>query len=101
MILIHGLVWIRDGTGTGPDFGPAGRPATGRSILFFSYFFILKYSKFLVDLNRISQRMHKDPLVEADYINYDYLETKSVPRQILDRPVRSGLTFLDRYRYRS
>ncbi len=40
-----------------------------------------------MDLNRISQRIHKDPLVEADYINYDYLETKSVPGQILDRSV--------------
>jgi hypothetical protein len=43
--------------------------------------------------------MHKDPLIEADYINYDYLEAKSVPGQILDRPVRSGLTCLDRYWY--
>jgi hypothetical protein len=31
--------------------------------------------------------MHKDLLIEADYINYDYLEAKSVPGQILDRPV--------------
>ncbi len=31
--------------------------------------------------------MHKDPLIEADYMNDDYLEAKSVPRQILDRPV--------------
>ncbi len=50
-----------------------------------SYFFYIKYSKFLVNLNRISQRMHIDPLIEADYINYDYLEAKSVPGQILDR----------------
>jgi hypothetical protein len=45
--------------------------------------------------------MHKDPLIEAVYIKYDYLEAKSVPGQILDRLVRSGLTSLDRYRYRS
>ncbi len=45
--------------------------------------------------------MHEDPLIEADYMNYDYLEAKSVPEQILDRPVRSGLTCSDGYRYRS
>ena len=45
--------------------------------------------------------MHKDPLIEADYINYDHLEAQSIPEQILDRPVRSGLTYLERYRYRS
>jgi hypothetical protein len=26
-------------------------------------------------------------LIEANYINYDYLEAKSVREQILDRPV--------------
>ncbi len=31
--------------------------------------------------------MHEDPLIEADYMNDDYLEAKSVPAQILDRPV--------------
>ena len=31
--------------------------------------------------------MDKDPLVEADYINYDYLEIKSVSDEILDQPV--------------
>ncbi len=31
--------------------------------------------------------MHEDPLIEADYMNDDYLEAKSVPGQILDRPV--------------
>jgi hypothetical protein len=29
--------------------------------------------------------MHEDPLIEADYMNYDYLEAKSVPEEILDR----------------
>ncbi len=71
-------MFARDGT---------GRPATDQPILFFSLFFYIKYSKFLVNLNRISQRMHEDPLIEADYMNDDYLEAKSVPAQILDRPV--------------
>ncbi len=31
--------------------------------------------------------MHEDPLIEADYMNDDYLEAKSVLAQILDRPV--------------
>jgi hypothetical protein len=31
--------------------------------------------------------MHEDPLIEADYMNDDYLEAKSVPGQIFDRPV--------------
>jgi len=31
--------------------------------------------------------MHKDPLIEANYTNYDYLEAKSVREQILDRLV--------------
>ena len=33
--------------------------------------------------------MHKDPLIEADYINYDYLEAKSVPVHQKSRPVPS------------
>ncbi len=47
--------------------------------------FNIKYSTFLVNFNRILQRMHEDPLIEADYMNYDYLEAKSVPEEILDR----------------
>ncbi len=31
--------------------------------------------------------MPKDPLIKADYINYDGLEAKSVPEEILDQPV--------------
>ncbi len=31
--------------------------------------------------------MHKVPLIEADYVNYDYLGAKSVAEQILDRSV--------------
>ncbi len=70
--------------------GPGLSVSTGQPILFFSLFFYIKYSKFLVNLNRISQRMHEDPLIEADYMNHDYLEAKSAPEHILDRPVRSS-----------
>jgi hypothetical protein len=31
--------------------------------------------------------MHEDSLIEADYMNDDYLEAESVPGQILDRPI--------------
>ncbi len=31
--------------------------------------------------------MYKDLLIEPDYMNYDYLEAKSVPGQILDWPL--------------
>ncbi len=35
--------------------------------------------------------MHKEPLLEADYINYRYTKTKPIPVKISDQPVGSGL----------
>jgi hypothetical protein len=66
-------------------------PVIGRSILFSFLIFIKIYSKVLAGLNRISQKMHKEPLLEADYINYRYTKTKPIPVKISDQPVGSGL----------
>jgi hypothetical protein len=75
-------------SGPGPHFRPAGlpfdrsgpvdrpvtgRPATDRFIfLIFSAFFIGNYSKFLLDFNKISQRIHKEPSEKVCHINYHY-----------------------------
>jgi hypothetical protein len=52
-----------------------GRPATGRLIFFFLFFYT-KIFKFLVDLQRVFHKMPKDQFVEAEYIGCDHREEK-------------------------
>jgi hypothetical protein len=49
-----------------------------------------RYTKLLLGLKSISQRIYRKLLFQAPYIIYYYLETKMVLEQISDRPARSG-----------
>lgn len=82
----------RDGTGTSLNFRPGNL-----YILFFFVLFYIKYSKILLNLNAISHRIHENPFVEVDLINYHYIEAKTLSKKFLLRSDRSGLRFLDRF----
>ncbi len=78
--------WDRDGTGIGE------RPVLGTPVDYCSYnfaFFIERYTKVLLGLKNISQRICRQLLVQVPYIYYQYLETKAILEQISDRPVSS------------
>ena len=56
-------------------------------LIFFCIFY-MKYSKLVLGLSKISYRTGKDSFLEADLINYHYIEAKPVSRNFF-RPVSS------------